>query len=151
MTQSLVKNLIHIIFSTKNRESFLDDTQIQGELHAFLKGACDKLDCSGLKVGGTGDHVHILCHLSKNVAGAHLIKEIKRVSSIWIKSKGPAYYDFHWQSGYAYFSVSPKDVDAVVGYINNQKKHHKTVSFRQELLGFFHKYDVEYDDRYLWD
>jgi len=151
MSQSLVKNIIHIIYSTKGRYPFLEDAGIRGEMHAFLKSACDKMACPALKVGGAMDHVHLLCHLSKNVTGAKLVGEIKRSSSVWMKSKGPAFIDFYWQGGYAYFSVSPKDTESVIHYIGNQMNHHKQHSFKDELTLFLKKYGVEYAEEYLWD
>ncbi len=151
MSQSLVKNLIHIIYSTKGRYPFLEDAKIRGEMHAFLKSSCDGMKCPALKVGGSIDHVHILCHLSKNIVGAKLVGEIKRSSSVWMKSKGVEYVDFFWQGGYAYFSVSPKDTKSVIDYIGRQIVHHKQLSFKDELKIFLKKYDVEYDEQYLWD
>ena len=148
MSQSLVKNLIHIIYATKGRYPFLKHPAIRGEMHAFLKIACDKMACPALKVGGSIDHVHILCHLSKNVTVAKLVGEIKRSSSVWIKSKGVEYNDFFWQGGYACFSVSPKDTKPVIAYIGNQMAHHKKHSFKDELKLFLKKYDMDYDEQY---
>ena len=149
--QSLAANPIHIIFSTKSRQPYFVDKQIRGELHAYLKSICDQLKCTGVKVGGIEDHVHIACHLSKNVAGSQLIKEIKRVSSLWIKTKGPAFRDFKWQGGYAYFAISPKDLDKVIHYIENQEVHHKKIGYQDEVRRFFRRYGVTYNEQYFWD
>lgn len=80
-----------------------------------------------------------------------LLEEIKKRSSKWIKTKGFEFSNFYWQDGYAVFSVNPSQIDIVSKYIDNQEEHHKKVSFRDELLAFLKKYDVEYDERYLWD
>ena len=80
-----------------------------------------------------------------------LLEEIKKQSSKWKKTKGSDYFSFYWQDGYGIFSVNPTQVPVVKKYIENQKIHHKKVSFKEELLAFLKKYDVDYDERYLWD
>lgn len=102
MGQSLVKNYIHLIFSTKNRVPLIDK-EIEIELHHYLAGICIKLDCHIIKVGGYYDHIHILCLLSKKVPLIKLIEELKSTSSKWIKSKGIKYQKFYWQGGYGAF------------------------------------------------
>ena len=150
MGQSLGVNPIHIVFSTKNRKHFLSDPKARKKMHAYLKGVCDKLKCDAIQIGGVGDHVHVLCNLNKNVAGAKLLGEIKRASSLWAK-EDMVLKDFFWQTGYAYFSVSPKDVDVVSAYIANQEIHHAKVGYKDELRAIFKKYNANYDERYFWD
>ena len=87
MGQSLVKNYIHIVFSTKEREPFILES-IEVELHVYLGGVCKKLGCQPVKIGGFNDHVHVLCLLSKNVTLVKLVEELKSHSSKWIKTKG---------------------------------------------------------------
>jgi len=87
MPQSLVKNSVHIIFSTKNRHPFIDD-EIKDELFRYIGGICKNLECHPIIVGGYKDHVHILCMLSRKVALMKLVEKIKAYSSKWIKSKG---------------------------------------------------------------
>jgi len=79
-----------------------------------------------------------------------LLEEIKKQSSKWIKKKGNQYSNFYWQDGYGIFSVNPTQVNVVVEYIKNQEEHHRTVSFQDELRAFLKKYNVEYDERYIW-
>lgn len=150
MGQSLVKNYVHIVFSTKHRLSLIDD-EIENELHGYLGGICNKLECHVIKVGGYTDHVHILCMLSKKVTLMKLLEELKSHSSKWIKTKGEKYKNFFWQNGYGAFSVNPSEVDRVIKYIANQKEHHKKKLFKDEYKAFLKKYEVEYDDRYVWD
>jgi len=76
---------------------------------------------------------------------------VKKESSKWIKTKGRQYEKFYWQDGYGIFSVNPSELGKVVEYIDDQRKHHEKLTFRQELLKFLRKYKVEYDERYLWD
>ena len=79
------------------------------------------------------------------------MEEIKKETSKWIKTKGKQYEKFYWQDGYGIFSVNPSELEKVIEYIDNQKKHHKKRTFQEELLAFLKKYNVEYDERYLWD
>ena len=149
MGQSLVKNYIHIVFSTKLRKPFIDET-IENELFAYLGGVCNKLDCTVLKVGGYLNHVHILCMLSKNITLSKLLQDLKSNSSKWIKTKGENYQNFFWQDGYGAFSVNPSEVEIVVNYIANQKEHHRKKNFQDEFRVFLEKYEVEFDERYVW-
>ena len=105
MSQSLSKIYTHIVYSTKHRYPFLADDPVRNEMHAYLGGTCKELSCPAIIVGGVADHVHILCKLSKNVAAADMIGEIKRSSSKWVKNKGVMLRKFAWQSGYGIFSV----------------------------------------------
>ena len=79
------------------------------------------------------------------------LEELKKQSSKWIKTKGPAYSHFYWQDGYGIFSVNPYQLDIVVRYIMNQEEHHKKKTFEDEFRAFLKKYDVDYDERYVWD
>jgi REP element-mobilizing transposase RayT len=150
MPQSLAHVLIHTIFSTKNRQPFIDDN-IAPELYDYLGGTCHKLGCTPLKVGGYNDHIHILCGLSRTIAIMDLMEEVKKRSSKWIKGKSEQYNGFYWQDGYAVFSVNPTQAPAVIRYIETQREHHSQMSFQDECRGFFRKYKVEWDERYVWD
>lgn len=150
MAQSLSKVYVHITFSTKNRQSLIDDN-IKPLLFEYLGGICKGLECNPLRVGGYFDHVHIICLLSRKVAQMKLLEELKKQSSKWIKTKGQVYSNFYWQDGYGIFSVNPSETDVVVNYIINQMEHHKKVSFQDEFKAFLKKYKVEYDEKYVWD
>ena len=150
MGQSLAKNYVHLIFSTKHRQPFITDN-IEGKLHAYLGGICRGLECPPIKVGGWLDHIRILCLLSKKIPLIKLLQDVKSDSSKWMKTNGRVYQKFYWQDGYGAFSVSPNEVDSVIEYIANQKKHHAKVSFQEECREFLKKYEIEYDERYVWD
>ena len=151
MAQSLSKILLHIIFSTKNRRPFLDSAHIRCEMHAYLAGILHNQECPGLLIGGTPDHVHILCQLGRTITAADLIKEVKRSSSIWIKQKGGLLQKFDWQDGYGVFSIGRSQVDRVKTYIGNQENHHHHVSFQDEFRKFLRRYEIDFDERYVWD
>ena len=150
MGQSLVNNYVHITFSTKHR-AHLIHPPTESELHSYLGGICNKLKCQPIKIGGHTDHVHILCMLSKNIALAKLLEEVKSHSSKWIKTKDSSLKNFYWQDGYGTFSVNPAEIDVVSAYIENQHEHHRKVTFKEEYLAFLEKYGIEFDERYVWD
>jgi len=102
MSQSLTRNYVHIVFSTKFREQLIRDS-IKIELFEYLGGVCKHLECNPIRVGGYKDHVHILCILSKKIALMVLLEELKKGSSKWIKTKGNHYTNFYWQAGYGAF------------------------------------------------
>ncbi len=151
MPQSLVQIYVHFVFSTKHRQPFLDDPEFRDRLHAYMAGIFKGQDCPALKIGGTEDHVHVLCRLGKVNSVADLIRDVKRDSTVWLKKERPRLVDFHWQGGYGAFSISPSHVNALIAYIANQIEHHKTESFKDEFRRLCAKYDVELDERYVWD
>lgn len=150
MPQSLVKNYVHLVFSTKYRQPLIDKV-IQPELYAYIGGVCKNQECYPYAIGGIEDHIHILCLLSKKIPLYKLLEVVKSNSSRWIKTKGQAYKNFYWQGGYGAFSVNPSQTHIVKRYINNQEEHHKKKSFKEEFRAFLKKYEVEYDERYVWD
>jgi len=150
MSQSLVKNYVHIVFSTKHRQPLIHPPY-ETELHSYLGGICKALECPVLAVGGYTNHVHILCMLSKKIALMQLLKEVKANSSKWMKTNDAALRNFFWQDGYGAFSVNPAEVDVVIKYINNQHAHHQKQSFKDEYRYYLEKYDITYDERYVWD
>jgi putative transposase len=149
MAQTLVRILVHLIFSTKDRTNLIRP-DIEGELHAYLAGIASNLDSPCFAVNGTRDHVHMLICQSKNLALAKLVEEVKKGSSKWIKTKDAAFRTFHWQDGYAAFSVSPSKAAAIEAYITGQKEHHRRRSFQEEIIQFLSKHGVKYDERYIW-
>ncbi len=150
MGQSLVKNYLHIVFSTKHRQSLISPA-IEPELHSYLGGILNNLECNPIKIGGYTDHIHVLCLLSKKIALMKLLEEMKSHSSKWIKTKDDRLKNFYWQDGYGAFSVNPSEVDVVIAYIENQHEHHKNKTFQDEYRAFLKKYKVDYDERYVWD
>ena len=152
MGQSLVKNYLHIVFSTKYREPLIHPPY-EDELHSYMGGICKNLECYPIKIGGYTDHVHILCMLSKKIALMKLLEEVKSHSSKWMKTNDDSLKNFYWQNGYGAFSVNPAEVevDVVIRYIENQKEHHRKKTFQDEYRSILTRYDIEFDERYVWD
>lgn len=150
MPQSLSRILIHLVFSTKNREPVITSA-IRTELHPYLAVTLDCIDCPSLRVGGVADHVHLLFGLSRTRTVAEVVETVKISSSKWMKAKGLQFKNFHWQSGYAAFSIGQSDADAAVNYVTNQEQHHQKMTFQDEYRKLLEKYRVVFDEKYVWD
>jgi len=147
MASTLTKLLVHITFSTKDRSPLIP-AETEPALYSYVGGICRNSDSTLLAMGGTADHAHMLVSLGKTIALSDLMLNVKRDSSKWMKAHAPA---FAWQDGYFVFSIGKSTVDALRAYIANQKEHHKTTDFKDEMRAFFKKYAVEYDERYVWE
>jgi REP element-mobilizing transposase RayT len=149
MGQSLVKNYMHIIFSTKNRKNYITSENEQ-EIYNYFISLFKNIDSPVISIGGYQNHIHVLCLLSKKHPLIEVIRFVKSNSSRWI-SENYEYTLFSWQTGYGAFSVSPKDIDLVIKYIGNQHEHHRVKTFQEEFLLFLNKYDIPYNEKYIWD
>jgi putative transposase len=147
MPQSLSNLLVHLVFSTKDRNRFIVP-EIETELHKYLAAICHAHESPALTVGGTEDHVHLLCALGRTIAVADLIEEVKTSSSKWMKNTNKKFF---WQRGYGAFSIGESNRDALMKYIANQKQHHRRVTFQVEYRSILRKYKIPYDERYVWD
>ncbi len=150
MGQSLVKNYVHLVFSTKYRQPFIQPF-VEEELHKYIAGICDACESPAVKIGGYTDHVHVLCRLSKNIMLVKLVEEIKSHSSKWMKTKHTALHNFYWQRGYGAFSVTPSQIANTIAYIEGQHEHHNQIVFQDEYRSFLKEYEVEYDEQFVWD
>ena len=150
MPQSFACLYVHLIFSTKNRECWIDEGWAP-ELYKYLAGALSGEGNQLIAAGGITDHVHLLLSLSRNTALADLVREVKANSSKWVHRRFPDMHHFAWQRGYAAFSVSRSGLGNVRHYILRQKEHHKRRTFREELLSLLNKHQVEYDEKYVFD
>ena len=147
MAQSLTSLLVHIVFGTKNRIPYLDD-EINHELYLYVAKILQNHNCRSLRIGGTEDHIHVFCVVTKNLSIGKIVEEIKTSSSKWIKTKGTKYQEFYWQPGYGAFSVSSSHRDIVYDYVGNQKQHHQKITFIDEFYSLLKKHNVEIDNRY---
>jgi putative transposase len=151
MSQSLAKILVHAVFSTKDRRPLLRDRNLREELHHYIGGILNQLECQPIIVGGVEDHVHLLCALSRTCQVSEMVKEVKRGSSLWLKTKSADLKDFAWQSGYGIFSIGFSQIETVRHYIAGQEEHHQNVSFQDEFLELLRRYEIAFDKRYVWD
>jgi REP element-mobilizing transposase RayT len=148
MPQSLAQIYVHLVFSTKDRMSFISP-EVQGAMYAYLAGTLNAIDCPALKVGGMPDHVHILFRLSKNMAVTDVVKAAKVESSKWMKERGGV-KEFAWQSGYGAFSIGASQVETVREYISSQDEHHRHRTFQEEFRKLLERYQISYDEAWVW-
>jgi putative transposase len=150
MPQSLAKVYLHVIFSTKHREPILAD-EWRDELFQVLGGTANNLGCQSLIVGGVADHVHTLFCLGRTITIVEAVGKIKSTSSLWVNQTCSFSSPFHWQAGYGAFSVSQSNVEAVREYVRRQPEHHAKQSFQDEFRAWLRRYEIEWDERYVWD
>ena len=149
MSQSLSCLLVHLIFSTKERHPFLAQNDLMLRTHAYLGGILREASCPSLTIGGTADHVHAFFHLSRTQHVAKIVETLKSHSSRWIKTQGIE--KFAWQRGYGCFSVGQSQVQALIRYIQNQANHHLKVTFQDEFRQFLRRYEISFEEQYVWD
>ena len=147
--QSLSKIILHLVFSTTNREKCIPENSLK-ELHAYIAGICREMRCEAFRVGGMRDHIHIACTLSRTITVSDLLRHIKGGSSQWVHNNTSS-SKFSWQSGYGAFSIGESQLEALIAYIENQQSHHKSQSYREELIHFLDKYNVDHDEEHLWE
>ncbi len=150
MPQSLSLVIIHLIFSTKERQPFLDPVSREAT-HAYLATVARNAGCECYRVGGMADHVHLAIRLSRTIAIADLVEKLKTTSSKWIKTQPSGHKAFAWQRGYGCFSIGPRDLNALRAYIDDQAKHHSTQTFEDEFRTCLDRYGIDYDEAYVWD
>ena len=150
MAATLVKVLVHVVFSTKKRVPFVD-AALSADLYPYMGGIVRHQRAALLALGGMPDHVHALIRLKADLSLSDMVRALKAVSSKWVHEKPNPIPDFAWQEGYFAASVSPSREAAVRSYIMNQEKHHRRVDFKEELLELLRKHGVEFDLKYLFD
>jgi REP element-mobilizing transposase RayT len=147
MPQSLVKILVHIVFSTKHRRDLILP-DCEDALYRYISGIVEGNNAKLLIANGAANHSHFLTSIGKN-AVPDLIGDMKRDSSLWAKTNGMP--NLYWQNGYGAFSIGQSQVPAVTRYIANQKIHHANMSYEDEFRALCRKYGVEIDERFCWD
>ena len=120
-------------------------------MHAYLATVCRDCNCEAYRVGGVLDHVHIAARLARTISQSELLEKIKKTSSAWIKRQGPAYRPFFWQGGYGVFSIGYSQLDDLIRYVDDQEVHHKTKTFQEEYVDLLRRYNVPFDERYVWE
>ncbi len=147
MPQSLVKILVHMVWSTKDRVRLISP-EIEPRLFGYVGGIISNNKGRLIIAGGDTDHIHVLASVGR-IDISELVGDIKRESSKWIKKNGVD--KFYWQRGYGAFSIGQSQVSKVSGYIRDQKEHHRQPTFQDEFRVLCKKYEIEIDERYCWD
>lgn len=148
MAHTFTNLLTHIIFSTKERMPTLEPN-LKERLFPYMGGIFRELGATPFLINGPADHVHILAVLPAKLAPAEILNKVKSNSSGWIHKAFPTKKTFAWQTGDAAFSVSSSQKRPVLDYIAHQEEHHRRLSFKEELISFLKKHEIEYDEKYL--
>jgi REP element-mobilizing transposase RayT len=148
MSHTFTNLLTHVIFSTKDRKPLIT-AALQDDLLAYLGGIVRELGGVLRAANARPDHVHLLCSLPATLATADALRVVKTNSSRWVH-RDRHFAGFDWQTGYGAFSVSHSLAPAVVRYISDQEKHHRRVTFQEELIAFLKNNGIAYDERYIW-
>ena len=141
--------LTHIIFSTKDRVPSLEP-DMREEVEKYVCGVARNLGAKTLAINSVADHAHMLIQMPAATSVAEIVSKLKSNSSRFVHEKWPRQSKFAWQQGYGAFSVSRSGVDDVVRYVANQEEHHQKRTFQEEYLEFLTRYEIEYDERYVW-
>ena len=150
MPQSLASINVYVVFSTKNRQPLIG-ADWSDDLYVYMSATIEPTRSVLLCAGGTADHVHLLVSMGRETSVTELVRLMKSNSSGWVHEKHPSLELFAWQAGYAALSVSYSQLKRVKAYIRDQAKHHRKVSFQDELRALLRKHEIEWDERYIWD
>jgi putative transposase len=145
----LLSALLPRLFSTRNRAANLAP-EIEQRVWAYIGGVARSHKMTALQIGGVDDHIHALIMVPPSIAPSQIAQYLKGGSSKWIHETFPELHDFAWQEGYGAFTVSKFNLESVIGYIQQQREHHKKRSFQQVYLDFLQKHGIDYDERYVW-
>lgn len=141
---------IQSVFAVKNRHNLITSSW-RNDLHKYISGIISEIGCTSLAVGGWQDHIHVLFGLPVTMCISDVMRVVKTNSSKWINENNFLQSKFNWQKGYGAFSYSRSQRDILIPYIMNQEQHHKKVSFKVEYLEMLQKFEVIYEDEYLFD
>ena len=140
---------IQFVYAVKFRESIIGKDW-KDELYKYTTGIIQKNNHKLIAINGMSDHIHILIGMRPTQSISDLIQDVKGCSSKWINKKGVLKGKFEWQEGYGAFSYGKSQVNDVVNYINNQESHHKKITFLEEYQDFLEKFEVEYDEKFIF-
>jgi putative transposase len=150
MPQSLAVLHVHLIFSTKERASFLFE-EVRDPLHAYMAGILKEIGCYAVIINSMADHINLLFNLGRTNSISQVVEAVKTGSSKWLKTRDPRLAGFAWQAGYASFAVSESNLASVREYVANQAEHHRQRSFQDEYRAFLKRHGVAFDEKYVWD
>ena len=149
MAKTYTQLYIHIVFSVKHRQNLIHKSWKE-ELYKYITGIVKGKSQKLYSIGGVENHIHILVSIKPGISISDLVKYIKHGSNLWIQEKRFMRGKFEWQEGFGAFTVSSSQLKKTITYINNQEQHHRRVSFEEEYVEFMRKYEIEYEDKYLF-
>jgi putative transposase len=148
-TATYTQLYIHVVFSPKGREALIDST-IEERIHAYIHGIIKNMGHQPYIINGMPDHIHILTGWNPSMSISDLVREIKRNSSHFINSNKLTNGKFQWQEGYGAFSYGKSQLQRVYEYIRDQKIHHQQMNFKKEFISFLDRFEIPYDEKYLF-
>jgi len=140
---------IHVVFAVKGRANLI--TTWKNELYSYIAGIINSKNQKAIIINGYTDHVHCFIGLKPSMAIADLVRDIKNNSSKFVNEQGWVKGKFQWQEGYGVFSYGHSQIEKVYNYILNQEEHHRRKSFKEEYIEFLKKYEIDHDQKYLFD
>ena len=150
MANTYTQIYLQIVFSVKGRQNLIHKNW-KDELHKYICGVVNWKDQKVYAIGGVADHIHILVSIKPTILISELVRDIKANSSKWINENHYIIGKFQWQDGFGAFSYSQSHLDNVIAYINNQELHHQNKTFKDEYIELLHKFNIEFDEKYLFD
>jgi len=143
--------LYHLVFSTKGRTPLLRNDRFRDTVWRYMAGITHNLMGHALRIGGYYDHAHLLVRIPAKIAVADFTRQLKSSTSKQINEENLIQLRFHWQDGYGAFTVSHREKDCVIRYIDQQMEHHRVRTFQEEYLAILKSHEIEYDPRYIWE
>lgn len=150
MANTFTQLYVHVIFAVKGRQNLISG-RWKDELYKYITGIARNENQKLIAINGMPDHIHILLGMKPNKALSDIVRDIKSNSSRFINEKSWINGKFEWQNGFGAFTYSHSQLPTIIQYIENQEKHHKDKSFKEEYIDFLKLYEVEYNPQYLFD
>ncbi len=150
MPNTYTQLYIQIVFAVKGRQHFIEKS-IREKLEKYITGIITNHKQKLFAIYAMPDHIHILVSIKPDIALSNLVRDIKANSSKWLKEQHGKYSSFSWQEGFGGFSYSKSQIDNVVNYILNQEEHHRQKTFKEEYVEFLQAFEIEFDNKYLFE
>jgi len=150
MADPFTQIYIQLVFAVRYREALIRP-EFKTELNKYIGGIFRNQDQKLLAINGMSDHIHIFFSMKPTINLSHFVRDIKSDSSTFINENKLSKFKFHWQGGYGAFSYAHSQKDQVIKYVMNQEKHHEKKTFRQEYLELLNRFEVKYNEKYLFE
>ncbi len=150
MPNTFTQIYIHTIFAVQGRQSLIRP-EWENKLYKYITGIVQNKEQKMLAVNGMPDHIHFVIGMKPTCCLSDLVREVKKSSNDYIKENKFTKFKFSWQEGFGAFSNGHSQLDRVIAYIKNQKIHHKKKTFKEEYLGLLQKYQIKFEDKYLFE
>ena len=150
MANTYTQLYVMFVFAVKDRQNLIAGKH-EKEIHKYISGIIIAHTQQLICINGTSDHIHILASIKPDKSISELMREVKSNTSKWINEKKWFLGKFHWQTGFGAFSYSRSQLNDVIKYIENQKEHHKRISFKEEYKKLLESFGIDYDEKYIFE